>query len=488
MRLTRCQSLARRWPAHSRRPNCSHHRLLTTLAIETSCDDTAVAILHKDDASGRHSLLFNERVTSDHREFRGIEPNVAVKGHTSALAPLLSRAITHLPRPRTRPDEAPGQAPDQGRIEQERTCLAADGLPRELPDFVTATRGPGIMTNLSVGLNTAKGLAVAWGVPLVGAHHMQAHALTPRLVRALGMPMPVDDDNNNDDGASSTSGPDFPFLSLLVSGGHTQLVHSRSLADHRIVATTADVAIGNLLDHSARDVLPPELVETSEDVMYGRVLEAFAFPEGGTPQEHAAAYTPASTRAEEIEDPETGYDWVLPVPFRLTRRLAYTFTGIGTSIQRLAKARPDMGVDERRALAKHTMATAFAHLASRLCIALEDDPSLRPRQGEGEGKSEGVSTLVVAGGVACNRFLQHVLRSTLAARGHGHIKIVVAPPALCTDNAAMIAWTGMEMYEAGFHTDPSALAISKWPMDPEHGPGILGVSGWLRRPGFEEES
>lgn len=477
MRLPLCHHLARRRPLASQISSGSISsairilpRALTTLAIETSCDDTAVAILSKDDdatSTNRFSLRFNERISSDHRQFRGIEPLVAVQGHTSAIAPLLRKALAYLP----------AAAPDDAA---HRVCWAPDGSPRRIPDFVSVTRGPGITPNLSVGISTAKGLAVAWGVPLVGVHHMQAHALTPRLVRALGMPMPVDDGfaATAEGQVPVTSGPEFPFLSLLVSGGHTQLVHSRSLADHRIVVTTADVAIGNLLDHASRDILPPDVLEAAEDVMYGRTLEAFAFPDGGTPEEYAASFEPSATRAHELTDPPTGYDWVLPLPLRQTRRLAYSFSSIGTVVQRIAQARRAQGggmdVAERRALARHTMATAFRHLAGRICLALDDVPALRE-----------ASTLVVAGGVACNRFLMHALRSTLEARGHGHLRLVVPPPALCTDNAAMIAWAGMEMYEAGFHTDLSVLAINKWPMDPEEGPGILGAPGWLRRPGYE---
>lgn len=453
MRLPRCHHLARRRPLvcqvsprNPARPTLFlTRRPLTTLAIETSCDDTAVAILTRDPGDGSSRLIFNERISSDHRQFRGIEPLVAVQGHTSALAPLLRRAAERMP------------SRDGG------------GRAGGYPDFISVTRGPGIMPNLSVGLSTAKGLAVAWNVPLVGVHHMQAHALTPRLVRSLGMGMPVDEG----EGAGTTSGPDFPFMTLLVSGGHTQLVHSRSLTDHRIIATTADVAIGNLLDHAARDILPPDVLESAEDVMYGRVLEAFAFPDGGTPEEYAAAFQPSATRADELVDHPTGYDWVLPLPLRRTRRLEYSFTAIGTTVQRIAKASPSMSVPERRALARHTMAAAFRHLASRICLALEDE--------QVKWELRDTSTLVIAGGVACNHFLLHALRATLEARGHGHIRFVVPPPELCTDNAAMIAWTGMEMFEAGHHTDLSVLAINKWPMDPDKGPGILGAPGWLKR-------
>ncbi len=159
-----------------RRASC---RDLVTLAIETSCDDTCVAIVEKN-SRGAH-LLFNEKITSNNARFRGIHPIVALEGHEEKLAGLIEKSLAFLP--------------------------SNGGAPR--PDFVSVTRGPGMRSNLNTGLFTAKGLAVAWRVPLVGVHHMQAHALTPRLVSAI---------------SDAKITPDFPFLSVLVSGGHTLLV------------------------------------------------------------------------------------------------------------------------------------------------------------------------------------------------------------------------------------------------------------------------
>lgn len=451
---------------HSLRPGCVYiRRTLVTLAIETSCDDTAVAIL--DHTPRRTALLFNERISSDSRAFQGIHPSVTVEGHATSLAGLVRRSLASLP-------DAPAVGHGPGRI-----CWTGDGVKKVAPDFLSVTRGPGMSQNLSIGLSTAKGLAVAWGVPLVGVHHMQAHALTPRLVSALARNVPEEAptktsanqpaDTNLADGAVT---PEFPFLTLLVSGGHTQLVHSTDLTTHRIIATTCDSAIGNILDQTARVILPPEVLTTSEDVMYGRLLETFAFPPSDA--DPYAFYKPAASRREEILDTQTGYPWTIPQSFRQTRRLVYSFASIHSTVHRIATERPDMDIAERLALAKYTMAAAFDHLAGRLCLALEDKPELQaPR------------TLVVSGGVACNKFLMHVLRSTLDARGLGGRSIVAPPVELCTDNAAMVAWAGMEMYEAGFHTDLSVRVVPKWPMDPEHGEGIMGASGWLRRDGYE---
>ncbi|KAL3964330.1 hypothetical protein ACCO45_001334 [Purpureocillium lilacinum] len=479
-----------RGPAAVAAASPSSSRTLLTLAIETSCDDTAVAVLSRCRATGRAALLFNERVSSDNRAFRGVNPVVAVQGHNASLGPLVRRALAALP-----------DAVDDGSTTTTATATVeaatkrsgrtvdVDGRKKALPDFVSVTRGPGIMANLAVGLNVAKGLAVAWGVPLLAVHHMQAHALTPRLVGALGMDMamggsgsgnrvsssnfsPAPNESSKttaiggDSGSSGTgAAPDFPFLSLLVSGGHTQLVHSASLTDHRIVATTGDIAIGNLLDQTARVILPEDVLEASPDVMYGRLLDAFAFPllPATATTTHEAFFRPAASRADEIADVPSGYDWTVPLPFRNSRRLAYSFSSIHTHVHRVAAQRgPHMDLAERRALARHTLRAAFQHLASRLVLALEDRPELLMGDG-GSGKSNGshndggtTTTLVVAGGVASNRFLAHVLRTTLAARG----------------------FPGM--YEAGWRSDLSACPIGKWPMDPSVGPGILGVDGWLK--------
>ncbi|KAK1250455.1 hypothetical protein MKX08_010458 [Trichoderma sp. CBMAI-0020] len=466
------------------------NRSLTTLAIETSCDDTAVAVLSKS-ASGKTALLFNERVSSDNRAFKGINPMVTVEGHNSTLALLVERALGSFP------DEDDGEK--MTRSKKKKT-----------PDFVCATRGPGIMPNLSVGLNVAKGLALAWQVPLVGVHHMQAHALTPRLVHALENTKDKDDIEGITASAPAPS-PSFPFLSLLVSGGHTQLILSSGLTAHQILATTADVAIGNLLDQTARVILPPSILRSSPDVSYGRVMEAFAFPPGkDTVADYEAFFKPALSRREEIDDVASGYGWAIALPFRNSRKLAYSFSSIHTQVHGIVAAieasydannnsnddssspsssSPDVDVDvdkisldQRRALARHTLRASFQHLVSRLILALQDHPSLQ----QSASTSPAINTLVVAGGVASNRFLMHVLRTTLAARGFPDMQIVAPPLALCTDNAAMIAWAGMEMFEAGYRSELSVRPIARWPMDPAVGGGMLGVGGWIKE-GEEKE-
>jgi tRNA A37 threonylcarbamoyltransferase TsaD len=474
-----------------------------TLAIETSCDDTCVAVLEK--RGSRAKLLLNTKHTSDNRKFGGVEPITAVESHTANLARLVQVATRALPQARRK------------------------------PDFVSVTRGPGMTASLSVGLSMAKGLAVAWDVPLVGVHHMQAHALTPRLVRALEPP-PSEQEGRGFDPQPS---PSFPFLSLLVSGGHTQLLLSRSVTSHAILAEAHNAAIGDMLDKCARAILPPEVLGSAGDVMYGAHLENFAFPvklgsesvlpESADPYErqYGYVYNPPAKRADEIK-PYTSpaHGWFLTPPLSERRDMAYDFSGLGGQVQAIMQKNPDMDVPQRQELAREAMRLAFEHLASRAIFALdtlranekkhgappsatetERDTSQAIQQ-QKQQKTPGVSTLVVSGGVASNRFLRHILRRMLSARGHPRLAILCPPPHLCTDNAAMIAWAGAEMYERGWHTDLSALPVRKWSMDDggeeaggaarldgkqeagEAGKGggkggILGMEGWLRLPGWE---
>lgn len=460
-----------------------------TLAIETSCDDTCVAVLEQHPTTGAARLHFNAKVTSDNRAYGGVHPSTAVASHTAHLAGLVRDALPHLPR---------GGAP---------------------PDFVTVTRGPGMLANLATGLATAKGLAVAWGVPLLAVNHMQAHALTPRLVSALELgrrDWPEAGAGAGEGGVSDPSSPEgrdaagvpddghrpaFPFLSLLVSGGHTMLVLSRSLCSHKILVPDAgNLAIGDMLDKCAREILPPEVLAAVPDTMYGAALESFAFPDAPPhptnkpnqdDSDSASAYdydyTPPLHRRDEILPLPTLHGPTLTPPLSTTRALVYNLTGFGTQVTRAASTLPpptsaSSYLPARRALARATMRLAFEHLASRLLLCLSPRGASLP-----PGLRDEVSAardLVVSGGVASNRFLMRVLRSSLDARGHGGLRVTAPPPALCTDNAAMIAWAGVEMWAAGWESELSVLAVRKWSLDPEtEGGGILGADGWVRRGG-----
>ena len=246
-------------------------------------------------------------------------------------------------------------------------------------------------SSLATGIDTAKGLAVGWQVPVVGVNHMQAHALTPRLVSAMAPSLtPVVE-------------PAFPFLSLLVSGGHTLLLHSTGLIDHTVLATTSDIAIGDAVDKMARVVLPTEIIRQSDEIMYGRLLEQFAFPLGE--EEHT--YAAPATRKYEIARNTTRWGWAIGAPLAETRSgsksksMEYSFSGLESAVKRIAdNAGAVLGIDERKDLAREAMRVAFEHLASRVVMALEE---LRAKNVNSDLE---VDTLVVSGGVASNSYLK----------------------------------------------------------------------------------
>ena len=484
------------WHRQHARPYSSSHpsppspgrRSLLTLAIETSCDDTCVAILERSGPAAR--LLFNKKVTSDNRAFGGVNPLVAIMSHTTSLANLVREALPSLPQWVESADDGAQGTPRMHGSDVLHVPNPTSGAPerRRKPDFVTVTRGPGIASALAAGLNTAKGLAVAWGVPLLGAHHMQAHALTPRLVNALEQPWaPSEAISSSSSSSSATSpSPQFPFLTLLVSGGHTQLVLSTSLTAHAMLAEADSIAVGDMIDKGARAILPAAAKSSAADVMYGALLERFAFPDA------AAAgyeYTPPATRADELVPFDSGLGWTLQVPLPQRSSMAFNFTSLNGEILRVAEARPAMPDDERRVLARAAMRLAFEHVASRVVFALADlkkkeRQQQQQRQAGETAAAAAVKTLVVSGGVASNRFLMHLLRSVLDVRGFADVEILAPPPALCTDNAAMIAWTGTEMWEAGWRSNMEILVQAKWPMDSPHPDGgILGLGGWEKRDG-----
>jgi glycoprotease/Kae1 family metallohydrolase len=490
--------ITKKWPQRSAADQRQSPEALLTLAIETSCDDTCVAILEKSGSAAR--LHANSKISSDNREFGGIRPITAVESHMAEVAGLVESALQFLP---------PAESGQQGVPVRSRAT--GEITYRRKPDFISVTRGPGMTSSLATGLTMAKGLAVAWGVPLLAVHHMQAHALTPRLMTAL---------------KQSQQKPAFPFLSLLVSGGHTQLLLSRSLDAHTILAESSNVAIGDMLDKCARLILPRAVLESAGNVMYGAQLETFAFPPScssskpdAAPFAAAAAattsrgansvvpdfnYSPPLKRADEIKrytSPDHG--WTLTPPLVESRQMAYDFSGLGGQVQAIMHKNPDMDEAQRRELARATMRLAFEHLASRVIFAL-NDPVVQTMAGlakrvttttsssttttaeqrdreTGPASTTRIKTLVVSGGVASNRFLMHVLRATLRVRGFGSVEIVRPPAEMCTDNAAMIAWAGMEMWEAGWRTELDVLPLRKWSMDPEKEGGILGVPGWTSR-------
>lgn len=403
-------------------------------------DDTCVAILSKHDGllekesptppGPSATLHFHRKVTADNSKYGGIHPLTAVKSHQERLAPLIATALGSLP------DASPAstdQDPSRTIPIPTDSQAGTTWLWKRKPDFISVTRGPGMRSCLSTGLDMAKGLAVAWQIPLVGVNHMQAHALTSRLVSAL----------TEEPDSACAGKPAFPFLSLLVSGGHTLLLHSRSLTEHVILAKTADIAVGDVLDKIARAVCPSDVFRShSHEIMYGRLLEAFAFP-----VRHRCSYVAPAARGEEVSRSDTRFGWSLPVPFATsragakTRAMEFSFTGLGSAVERIAnqigetaggatmatnggeeEEEEDLGeigsneeIKERVMLAREAMRVTFEHLASKVVSALDSLQAARlssikiDDEGKGEKQEEKISaidTLVVSGGVASNQYLR----------------------------------------------------------------------------------
>jgi N6-L-threonylcarbamoyladenine synthase len=283
-----------------------------------------------------------------------------------------------------------------------------------------------------------------------------------------------------------------------------------------MLGNTIDIAIGACLDKIARAVLPDEILSKAKDTMYGAVLEAFAFPpdpnianfgnvshtkieaqqqvsgdifhlEDITAGEYCAApelvnrygYTVSKNGEAELKRNMTEWGWIFNQPLSTAsggtknKSLDLSFSGLMTAVERAVRygmnkstgklnktlrLPSECSFAERQAMARNSMRAAFEHLANRVVFGLQ-------KVAAETANSDRISTVVMSGGVASNRFLRYILASVLSARGYPDLRLVFPPPTLCTDNAAMIAWTGLEMYEAG-HTDSLSIrAIRKWPLD-----------------------
>ncbi|KAF2142012.1 uncharacterized protein K452DRAFT_287209 [Aplosporella prunicola CBS 121167] len=402
-------------------------RELLTLAIETSCDDTSAAVLETKDNDRKPDepaavLHFHKKVTADNTKFLGVHPVTALESHQENLAILVQEAIKKLPAAN---DTASSSTSQNDASAPPIRVPVGNGVVeyKQRPDFVSVTRGPGMRSNLFTGLDTAKGLAVAWQVPFVGVNHMHAHALTPRLASALAQPSTTPTPSSATSASPSTPptpqhdpAPAFPFLSVLVSGGHTLLIHSSDLTSHKVLGSTIDTAIGESLDKIARAVVPASQVAAWGDTMYGALLEEFAFPSGAADFE--AYYTPPTTRKGELKRRiSPTYGWALRPPLShspTARSLDMSFSGLATMLERLVefgwdvlrktvgketRAPEEVGVHERRELAREAMRIAFEHLAGRVVLALE---GMEPE------KRNKIRTVVVSGGVASNKFLRFV--------------------------------------------------------------------------------
>jgi tRNA N6-adenosine threonylcarbamoyltransferase len=341
---------------------------LTILGIETSCDETAAAVV-RGRPPGPGQILSNIVASQieQHRPFGGVVPEIAARAHVELLDGIVERA------------------------------LADAGIALTDLDAIAVTAGPGLIGGVAVGLSLAKGLALACAKPLIALNHLEGHALTARL----------------------THGVAFPFLLLLVSGGHCQLLIAEGVGRFKRLGTTIDDAAGEAFDKTAK-------------------LLGLGFPGGPAVERAAASGNPKRHR--------------FPRPLADTDGFDFSFSGLKTAVRRAAETTADLSPAAVADLAAAFQAAAVDVLTARTTKAMEFMASTTP----------GPHRLVVAGGVAANKSLSISLAA--AANSAGFAMFVPAPQ-LCTDNAAMIAWAGLEHVALGRVDRLDAAPRARWPLD-----------------------
>jgi tRNA N6-adenosine threonylcarbamoyltransferase len=348
---------------------------LTVLGIETSCDETAAAVVRRG-ADGRGEILSNvvRSQLNLHAAYGGVVPEIAARAHVD----LLDAAIT--------------QAMADARVDFD----AIDG--------VAAAAGPGLIGGLIVGVTTGKAIALGLGIPFLAINHLEAHALSAGLTDDLR----------------------FPYLLLLVSGGHTQLLIVKDVGAYERLGTTLDDALGEAFDKAAK-------------------LLGLPYP-GGPEVERCAARGAASIK--------------LPRPMLGRDEPHFSLAGLKTALRHEAIARvplKDQDIADLCASFQEAVADVVSDRTAR-AMAL-----YRKRLGAAK------AALVVAGGVAANQRLRAAFEAVCAANG---FRLVVPPPELCTDNAAMIAWAGGMRQARGLTDDLGAAARARWPLDPDAPPAL----------------
>ena len=330
------------------------------LGIESSCDETAVALV---DSQRR---IVAQRIASqdaEHAPFGGVVPEIAARAHAERLAPMIEGV------------------------------LADAGIALADCDAIAATAGPGLIGGVMVGLVSAKALAMATDTPLIAINHLEGHALSPRL-------------------ADETI--EFPYALLLVSGGHCQILRIDGVGQYRRLATTIDDALGEAFDKTAK-------------------ILGLGFPGGPAVERKALAGNAAAVP--------------LPRPMVGSGEPHFSFAGLKSAVLRAHESGQYAVAD----IAASFQQAAVDCVTDRLRIALAG--------------MEDVDTLVVAGGVAANTVVRNALEQLAANRA---MRFAAPPPKLCTDNAAMIAWAGIERLG---QNDPLDIAARpRWPLDPDAEP------------------
>ncbi|KAF9902815.1 hypothetical protein EC991_004512 [Linnemannia zychae] len=422
-------------------------RPLIALGIETSCDDTCAAIVTSDRQILSEVLRTQHHL---HEPMGGIVPKLAHHAHMRNLPSVVQEAI-------------------------QSAGLGERGI--QAIDVIAVTRGPGLAHCLGVGLNAAKTLAAALNKPLIGVHHMEAHALTARLTTRDPDLVVIQDTFASDASVpiGSDPYPSFPFLTLLVSGGHTMLLVAHSVDRYTTLATTLDDSIGEAFDKTARELDIPWLP--------GRA---------GGPGASLEEFAKSSTNPGRYLDR-------LPIPLSLRsskNEMKFSFAGLKSAVTRIVNqekaASPSGEMDESR---RQDLAAGFQNCAvTHLCQKVEQALVDCHEQGMD------ISNLVISGGVGRNATLRSRMDEICSRFEHGGaiatdkmsskekkrlkrgslpnaaaskdntkvarpVRVICPPPKLCTDNAVMIAWTGLERYQQGL-VDPYDIDIvPKWPLD-----------------------
>jgi tRNA N6-adenosine threonylcarbamoyltransferase len=357
---------------------------MIVLGIETSCDETAAAVI---EGTGSDPRILSNLVHSqldDHAAYGGVVPEIAARAHLGHIEPVV------------------------------RGALATAGIAAGEIDGVAASAGPGLIGGLIVGTMVAKGIAWAAGKPFVAVNHLEAHALSVRLVDRVA----------------------FPYLLLLVSGGHCQLLACHGVGRFTRLGTTLDDAAGEAFDKSAK-------------------LIGLGYPGG-----------PAIERAARRGD---GRRFPLPRPLMGRPGCDFSFSGLKTAVRRIALARAPLSAADQGDLA----AAVEEAICDALCDRTENAVAwFRANCPDGD-------TLVAAGGVAANARLRQRLGDLATS---ARLRFVAPPAGLCTDNAAMVAWAGLERLRLGLADTLAAALKPRWPLDgsapSRPGAGARGVTGW----------
>ena len=359
-------------------------RDIVVLGLESSCDETAAAVVRRR-ADGSGEILSNVVFSQieEHAAFGGVVPEIAARAHVEVMDGLVVAALSEA------------------------------GLALAEVDAIAATAGPGLIGGVLIGLTTAKALAYAAKKPLIAVNHLEGHALTARL----------------------TDGVEFPYLLLLVSGGHSQILRVDGVGQYKRIGTTIDDALGEAFDKTAK-------------------LLQLGYPGGPAVEKMAAEGDP--TRV------------TLPRPLIGRDEPNFSFSGLKTAVRHEAEALAPLSRQDVADICASFQAAVSDVVADRVGLAARRFAETLP-----DGRPP---VLVVAGGVAANKAIRSRLDAVMTGlRG----RLVVPPGNLCTDNGAMIAWAGAERLVTGHVDGFDVAARPRWPLDdvaaPLVGHGRLGA-------------